>query len=280
MTRAGSGSVVVAISWAAAVVFAVAGATVVRFYDQAHPFPDVSMQSQRIIDGRSIYCVFMSRQALDRASRWNPSRGPIPLSLEAATAIATPALERMTAGHVVHRSDAKLEKVGMGRRPEEGDAYFYRFEFSSRTGPQGRAMEGEVLVLLDGSLIESTSTGCPVPRFGRGYGFADDVEVPAVLFSMFGFLVLTTLVYAPIAIFLGRRARGWLLAAVAATALAGAAMGLARAYIGYSYPLLSLPSGMEFGVLLGVLPAVVFVNALVTSIAPPRGREPATGAPQ
>lgn len=188
----------------------------------------------------------------------------LPLSLEAATAIAMPKIAQMTNNRkdIVH-SPPNLTKIGMGMRPEDGDFYYYNFEFSSVTEPLEQPTWGTVAVLLDGTAIESRPTGCPTPRFGRDYGFTDDVNVGAVYFSAIALLVLTTFLYAPVAVLLSRRARARLLIATCALAAIGAALALVRARLGLDYSLLDAPSGSEFGILLGVLPALLFVELLM-----------------
>jgi hypothetical protein len=230
------------------------------------------MISQMSRDGRSVWCLFIDRDAGENASRWNPVTKPLPLSLEAATAIAAPKIAQMTDNRTdILRSQPELKKIAMGRRPEEGDFYYYEFAFRSVGEPRDRQIAGTVAVLLDGSTIESRSTGCPAPRFGRAYGFLDDVNVAFVYLSAIVLLVVTTFFYAPVAILLARRVRSRLLIAVGVFAAIGAAMALVRAQLGLDYPLVNLPSGVEFGLLLGVLPAFLFVELLLRWLVPVGG---------
>ncbi len=255
---------VVSISWIAAVGLALGGGTFLRVYDQSHPPARESLISHVSREGRSVWCLFIDRDALDSTSRWNPLTKPLPLSREAATAIAEPEIAKITNNRTnILRLPPELRKIGMAKRIEEGDFYYYNFQFTSVGEPVDQRIEGTVGVLLDGSTIESRSMGCPAPRFGRGYGFLDDVNEGFVYLSAIVLLVLTTFVYAPVAVLLDRRVRARLLKAICVLAAIGAAMALVRARLGLDYPLINAPSGIEFGLLLGVLPAFFFVELLV-----------------
>jgi hypothetical protein len=254
---------VVAISWIGAFVFLLITGTLLREFDWQSK-PKESMIEQHMRDGRSLWCVFVDRGFDEMPSRWIPSQGPLPLSEKAAMAIASPEIDRLTARRSdIYRLDPRLVKVGMGKHPERGDLYYYRFDYGSLPGKAESEIGGVVFVFLDRSVLKSRSTGCPVPRFGIGYGFLDDIHGAIVVFATIGFAVLVTFFYAPLAILINRRIRKRLLFTVATVAVLAAAMGFARAWMGEAYPLLALPSGVEFAILLGALPGMLFVEFLV-----------------
>jgi hypothetical protein len=267
---------VVAISWALGFIVLLAAGTFVKTIARS-PLPsDQTMISQASRDGRSLWCMFVSRDVLEQKSRWDPATGPVPLAIESAATIAQADVERIVDGrHDVRLGAPALNSIRMNKYPERGDFYYYKIEFST-AGSGDTEVTGAVFVLLDGSTIRSRSADCPVPRFGKAYGFLDDVNPGFVPLSAAALFVAVAAIYSPLAVFIGPRVRRGLIVVVAIIGLIGTIAAFSRASLGLDYPLLNFPSGVEFGALLGALPAMLMIEFLVRHFIPSGEKRHAT----